>query len=506
MLSPSPTKQPIDFTQQLLAKIEATPSLPALGKNIARVISIVSDDNKGTEELARFILSDVALTNKILHVANTPQYRTASRIPVTTISRAIYLLGFETVKAIALAMMVVENLNSRNAALVQHELLQALTASVVGREIARRTHQTESEEAAVGALFKNLGRLLAALHEPELYQQTRQTGAPSPATQLTPICNFDLITTAILVRWQIPASIINAMTKPPAGTLRPAGSVQERLQHIAAFSAELAASIFPTEQIDTAVFQQKLLLRYGGALHIDAKELQELARQARLETQAITQTITASDINNTETADAELPGDFLLPEQAAESTTTAQECYPSGKPHHAQSLLLNSLQTLSNAISAHKNAPEDMMLQFAELLQRALGLRFIVICLKDHRNHQYRASVAIGTDCARRRAGFGFPETGEQNIFHLALSRRVDIIITDATQAKVQTLLPGHYGRLTQDAKSFIILPLLQQNEPVGLIFADRALPAPEGITADEATLIRALKTQLLLGLAVHAA
>ena len=95
---------------------------------------------------------------------------------------------------------------------------------------------------------------------------------------------------------------------------------------------------------------------------------------------------------------------------------------------------------------------------------------------------------------------------GDQDIFHLALSRRVDIIITDATQAKVQTLLPGHYGRLTQDAKSFIILPLLQQNEPIGLIFADRALPAPEGITADEATLIRALKTQLLLGLAVHTA
>lgn len=505
---PSSPNQPIDFTRQLLAKIETTPSIPALGQNVAKVISIASDDNKGTDELARFILSDVALTNKILHVANTPHYRTAARIPVTTISRAIYLLGFETVKAIALAMMVVENLNSHNATLVQHELLQALAASIIGREVIHRARQTDSEETAVAALFKNLGRLLAALYEPDLYQQilhnrVASNGTDSNTTIPSIECHFDTITASVLERWQLPASIIGAIANPPAGILRPTSSTQERLQQIAAFSSELSVGVFPSKNIDLNALQQKLLQRYGNALRIDAQQLQELMEQARAETQAIAQTFSHINIKNTavNNIDTELLNEFLLPEYAPDSGATPPEYYPSGKPHHAREHLLNGMQNLSQAIATRRYAPEDLMLQFAEQLQDALGLRFVAICLKDERNAQYRATVAIGSDCARRRAGFGFPEQGEQDLFHLALSQHADIVISDATQAKVKTLLSGQYARLVQDAASFIILPLLRQDVPVGLIYADRLLPAPEGITADEASLIKALKAQLLIGL-----
>jgi len=45
------------------------------------------------------------------------------------------------------------------------------------------------------------------------------------------------------------------------------------------------------------------------------------------------------------------------------------------------------------------------------------------------------------------------------------------------------------------------VLPLVVQRKPFGFFYADRALPAPEGVPADEAALIKTLKGQVLAAL-----
>src|SRR3954468_15700860 len=87
----------------LLQKFSSDSDLLALGSSVSRVVRLASADDEATRTLAYSILSDVALTQKILRLANTVFYRTASSTPVTTISRAIFLLGFDTVKTSALA-------------------------------------------------------------------------------------------------------------------------------------------------------------------------------------------------------------------------------------------------------------------------------------------------------------------------------------------------------------------------------------------------------------------
>lgn len=44
-----------------------------------------------------------------------------------------------------------------------------------------------------------------------------------------------------------------------------------------------------------------------------------------------------------------------------------------------------------------------------------------------------------------------------------------------------------------------MVLPLVVQNKPIGLIYADRSVVASEGITASEMKLIKALKANVLV-------
>ncbi|HJV50069.1 MAG TPA: GAF domain-containing protein, partial [Noviherbaspirillum sp.] len=74
-------------------------------------------------------------------------------------------------------------------------------------------------------------------------------------------------------------------------------------------------------------------------------------------------------------------------------------------------------------------------------------------------------------------------------------------MISDASVPKIRNLLPAWHRALLPDARSFIVLPLVVQKKQLGLFYADRAQPAPEGVPADETALIKTLKGQVLTAL-----
>ena len=67
----------------LLNKVCGEGEMFALGASIARVVEMASSDDQGTHDLAYYVVSDPALTQRILRLSNTIQYRTAGGTPVT---------------------------------------------------------------------------------------------------------------------------------------------------------------------------------------------------------------------------------------------------------------------------------------------------------------------------------------------------------------------------------------------------------------------------------------
>lgn len=518
---------------RLLQKISQETDLPALGSSVSRVVQMTSSDDEAVRNLAHFILSDVALTQKILRIANTVFYRTAASTPVTTVSKAIFLLGFDTVKTNALAMLLVDRMSSRHAQSVRVELNHALCASIVGREMARRSQFKDAEEAAIAALFKNIGRLLVAAHDHALYMKIAalvEAGSHTPAQASAEVlgCTFDSIAEAVLKEWNIPDSIVQALTAPPSGVLKPAKTRQEWLQQVAAFSSAASRLVPGVNDAGQDAASKAILTRFGAALNLDQNKLAKLFADVSQETRVLATTSNLPMQEDTVVGGAAAPGapagsgsapataaasaataansgllaEFLMsaPEEDANPLRITQR-HASGKPVNARDLLLAGVQDVTQMMASGRCKVNDLMLLVLETLYSSMGFRFATVCLKDLGAGQFRARIAMGEQNEAREAGFHFPVAPSRNLFHLAMENDADLMISDASDPKIRDLVPPWHRGLLPDARSFIVLPLVVQKKQLGLFYADRAQSAPEGVPPEEATLIKMLKGQVLAAL-----
>jgi HD-like signal output (HDOD) protein len=497
----------------LLQKVCGDEDMFALGSAIARVVQMATSEDQGTHDLAHYVLSDVALTQRILRLANTVRYRTAAGTAVTTVSRAISLLGFDNVRTVALAMLLVDALaSSEHAYSVRAELEASLCASLVGREMARHSFYQGAEEASIGALFKNLGALLVASHEHDRYREIQAllaTGkhTPAQAAQMILGCSFDALSEAVLGEWKIPDVIMRAQRPLEPGALKLAVNRGEWMRQVASFSLDVARLLGRTATPADTPEAQALLARYGTALNLGAAELDELFETVAFEMTSLLQSMNLQPVPRRAPQEdkGSLPNVLLLATLGGEEEE--QGTYPSGKPKNARDLLLAGVQDVTQMRASGRHNVNDVVMAVLETLYTALGFRFATVVLKDVRAGQYRARASFGLGEARVQEGFTFAlapsgEKGARDLFYLAMENDADLMISDARSAKIRDLLPAWHKALLPDAQSFIVLPLVVGKVQLGLFYADRTERAPEGVPPDETALIKALKGQVLAALA----
>jgi HD-like signal output (HDOD) protein len=496
--------------ESLLKKVCGDDDMFALGASVARVVQMASSEDQGTHDLAYYVLSDPALTQRILRLSNTAQYRTVSGTAVTTISRAISLLGFDNVKTTALAMLLVDALsNTEHEAAVRIELEAALCASLVGREMARSSFYQGAEEVSIAALFKNLGPLLIASHEHDRYREISalmQGGkhTPGQASQMILGASYDALSEAVLSEWKIPDVIVRSLQAPPAGTLKTAANRGDWMRQVAALSQDVARLLGKTAKPAVTAEARAMITRYGAALNLDEERLGQLFATVQDGMNGLLQSMNMQArvrVEEPEEHHEALP-DVLLLATLETGGEDEKGCYPSGKPKNARDLLLAGVQDVTQMRAGRQARVNDVILAVLETLYRSMGFRFATVCLKDARTQQFRARVSFGDGHAKKQDGFVFPMASTRDLFHLAMENDADLMIADSSSPKVRELLPDWYRKLLPDARSFIVLPLNVNGMQLGLFYADRSVTAPEGVPPDETSLIKALKGQVLAALA----
>ncbi|MBI3714350.1 MAG: HDOD domain-containing protein [Burkholderiales bacterium] len=501
---------------RILEQVKADQNLPTLGVAIAKVVEITSSGEDSVADLAHFILSDVALTQRVLRLSNTVNYRTASGVAVTTISRAIFLLGFDTIKANALASLLVDGFRSQKQALaVRKELMLALCASVMAREIAKNSHHPGHEEAAVAALFKNMGRILVASFDHQLYEQiqsqsqadtqTSPSSANDPCLHLLG-CSFERLGAQVLHDWKIPDTIIHAI-QSVSGEQKKSKLQAEWLRQVSSFAASIALHVILPNRIqqEEQLMRQcsSLLLQFGSALDIDRAQLAHILRQVDREVKqlAISLEVPLDDNQKQSSNEHQVIDDFCKEFGLAAREThqiQASARHPSGKPINARELLLAGIQDATQMLSSPQLKLNDLLLLVLETLYGAMGFRFATACLRDPQEGKYLARLSVGDNYQERQRNFQLSASGEENIFLLAMNNNVDLMIADAHNPKIQTMLPAWHKTHHRDCRSFIVLPLVIDKKNLGFFYADRARTAEEGVPSDETALIKTLKGQLL--------
>lgn len=96
--------------------------LPALAAVVTDMQQLAASESSSVQDLAAVLLRDASLTSKVLRVANSSYYNPACE-DIRTISRAIVLIGFESIRLISLSVSLIDGLLSRGPRYQLPELL-----------------------------------------------------------------------------------------------------------------------------------------------------------------------------------------------------------------------------------------------------------------------------------------------------------------------------------------------------------------------------------------------
>lgn len=141
---------------QAVDRLEALPPLPAA---VHEVIRSIGDPNVDARALADRIGRDQALAARMLRVANSPFYG-ASRT-IESIREAVTILGFNTVRSMAIAAGMVGTFPRQGAALfdLRRHWRMSLGVAEYGRALARELRERE-DVAFTGGLLHDMGLLV----------------------------------------------------------------------------------------------------------------------------------------------------------------------------------------------------------------------------------------------------------------------------------------------------------------------------------------------------------
>ena len=148
--------------------------MPSLSTTVTKVLEVCSHPSVSAYDLNRVISLDPVLTGQVLKLINSAYYSLPNR--VASLTRAIIMLGINTVKNLVLATSVLASF--KRTTIIQSFPIDdfwahSLGTGVISKAIAqaREVPTTEQEAFFVAGLMHDLGKLPMIICFPELYDQ-----------------------------------------------------------------------------------------------------------------------------------------------------------------------------------------------------------------------------------------------------------------------------------------------------------------------------------------------
>jgi putative nucleotidyltransferase with HDIG domain len=153
----------------LLAEVDDLPSIP---ETLIRILKVIDDPGSGPADLTRVVRMDAPVMAKILRLANSPYY--SSRGDLADINRCVAVLGYRTVRQVAICITVASSLmnamENAGGQLDYRELWRhSVVTGAVSRHLARLIGYPDPEEAFTAGLLHDLGKFVLEVYAPQAY-------------------------------------------------------------------------------------------------------------------------------------------------------------------------------------------------------------------------------------------------------------------------------------------------------------------------------------------------
>ena len=517
---------------RLMMRISEQADFPSLKDSIGTIQKITRSDRAHLNQLSDLVLGDVALTGKLLRIINAAFYSSAGGGSITSMQRAVALMGFESVGMLAASLMLFERVpKGRDGEAVRHACSRALLSGLLAQQLCHSRKHAES--VYLTALFMNLGQMLVAMHFPadartikkkaddavaSLQRQAEanaalHTGAvkdkptgPSnrqiheikqKAAREVIGLTLEELGSEVARQWGWPDALASQLRcLYPSDPEREPGD-EEYMRVLCTASSDLSVALHALPKVgkpEELVAARDACMRQFGeslgvVLRVDPESLPALGELAMEQWATLAEFlgikpdangVVATSSANAIVFQAKKPPALKGPDRITQGLAHA----------------LNGLKEAADSAAPLEEVIEQMMVDLVE----ALSLQRVIVCLRDPVHGDLKGRAGNGLRAPAVTATFHVPLGGSQDLFSVLCINAKDALVADAGDPVVAKRLPPWFLQKV-GARTFVLLPLASHATVHGLIYVDRQMAGSLVLSESELKLLKSVRDHLLVAM-----
>jgi HD-like signal output (HDOD) protein len=451
--------------QELRRQFSSQEGLPSFPDTIQRLMTLESGDKLSARDLARVILEDYGLIGEVLKVVNSFYYNRVGK-EVTTVTQAVILLGFDTIREIALGMAVLNLIEDRDGGPLVDLLAQAFLAANTASGLQKASGDHLWEEAFLTSLFHPLARIIVAIHDEDCYRALSETERDPDRQRQLEISKFWAELGQDLSKsWKIPSG----MSRHLEGA-KEAGSVavarrQAMVRHANKFARAAVTGL------DSAVLWTELK-NLEARSGLPSEVVLEQAKQALSRTSHLSSTF-QSVFASVELGPGKEEGGIemfsgkapVVPKArheaaAEESSSPASGC--------REMVFLDLLNQLSESLSSDSLSLDQFYLLAIEALFRGIGVNWVLLCLLTPGRRSLTVRYGVGEDAEGLQGRLVIPFSPQTAVFKQAFEGASETVGTP------EEILGAYSRMLRYEDSRLCVSPLVIKERAIGCFLLDR--------------------------------
>ncbi len=500
--------------ERMLAVMQDDQGFPALSSTISEINKIVASESESAGKLTKAILQDFALTNRLLRLVNTVSYGQFGG-KINTISKAVVILGFETVRNVAMTLILLEFLqNKSQATQLRDEVLSSFFAGLVARQLSNGRNVRDKEEAMICAMFHKLGKLLVTFYffeeSQQIAQLVEQGETETQASFQVLGISYDDLGAGVTRSWNFPDRLQIGMQKISGERVKKPRDELDHLIVTVNMANELCQIAARTATEDKQQALNQLVQRYQETGNISEQQLSKALEQGleeiHLRAGALNLQTSQSPLIKTVTQWSgyeEEPEPETAKDQSMSGITpiddVAEHNAEEIAKHDPEAILSDGIQDVTNTLVSEYNL-NDILQMVLETMYRGMQFKHVVAFVRDAKTDTMRARFGFGAGIDQVLPKLHFPLKFEPDVFHVAIEKGVDIVIEDVSAENIASKIPDWFHDVMK-AECFMLLPIMINQKAIGIIYADMQQANTLQVTPRQLSLLRTLRNQTVLAI-----
>lgn len=190
--------------------------LPIFSASVNRVRKVSTEIDSTAMALSMEVMKDANLSARLLKLANSPFYN-RSKGKIRTVSRAVVILGFETIKNLCMTVKLIDSFQSDHPAINMNQMLvNAFVSAGFIRDVAGKAGINDIESSYISGLLHGFGEIIVAYYLPNEYidMQTLREESDLKYSEIQRErfgATFSVIAQHVAKSWDFPADVIKTM-------------------------------------------------------------------------------------------------------------------------------------------------------------------------------------------------------------------------------------------------------------------------------------------------------